>query len=479
MASDEHILTILEIDDFLKQPENRDIVKKHFKLWLDDSGILEELHNDQIFVDCEAFLDDAEALQKRFVKTKAFDLARKALEDNHTLCIIGDPGVGKSITSKMLVLYLVFLKYRVRYTSNVSDLGALKASLQRNPDAKEVIVLDDCFGQAYFEMRASQGTELIALLKYVKNHKNKRLILNSRVTIFNEVRQRQRELMCSLENKELKVHLLDINNLSEEEKARILYNHMYFSQLPEAYFQEIRRDGRYRKIVHHRNFNPRIVEYVCSPGKYQRVPPEEFFQLFLHHLDNPREIWVDEYDNRLQPVDRILLQTIYSLTATTADLELVRRCFNRRISTISSVDKMINQFEHSLERLSGGFVRILDNRGKKELSMRNPSVNVFLDSRLIPDSCERTELLSSICSVNQLRLLPEEERMPFLVDLLQTGEIDRFIFPDEENRVDIIGYTILATGLYFVQYRQELMAYLRSIFPRIPVLMCFSRKGST
>lgn len=285
--------------------------------------------------------------------------------------------------------------------------------------------------------------------------------------------------MCSLENKELKVHLLDINNLSEEEKARILYNHMYFSQLPEAYFQEIRRDGRYRKIVHHRNFNPRIVEYVCSPGKYQRVPPEEFFQLFLHHLDNPREIWVDEYDNRLQPVDRILLQTIYSLTATTADLELVRRCFNRRISTISSVDKMINQFEHSLERLSGGFVRILDNRGKKELSMRNPSVNVFLDSRLIPDSCERTELLSSICSVNQLRLLPEEVRMPFLVDLLQTGEIDRFIFPDEENRVDIIGYTILATGLYFVQYRQELMAYLRSIFPRIPVLMCFSRKGST
>ena len=464
MASDKHILTILEIDDFLKQPENRDIVKKHFKLWLDDSGILEELHNDQIFVDCEAFLDDAESLQKRFVKTKAFDLARKALEKNHPLCIIGDPGVGKSITSKMLVLYFASLGYRVRYTSNVSDLGALKASLRRDPEAKEVIVLDDCFGQAYFEMRASQSSELVALLKYVKNHKNKRLILNSRVTIFQEARQRQRELMRCLEDQELKVQLLDINNLSEEEKARILYNHMYFSRLPDAYFEEIRKEGRYRKIISHRNFNPRIVEFVCSPRRFQQVPSAEYFHLFLHHLDNPREIWADEYDNRLQPVDRILLQTIYSLTATTVDLELVRRCFNRRISTIPSVDKTINQFEHSLERLSGGFVRILDNKGKKELTMRNPSVNDFLDSRLISDSCERTELLCSISCVYQLRLLPESERMPYIVDLLRTGRIDQFIFLDSDSRTDIIGFTILSSGIYFVQYRQELMAYLRSIF---------------
>ena len=69
MASDKNIITILEIDDFLKKDENRDILRKHFKLWLDDTGILQELGNDKVFVDCEAFMDDAETLHKLFVRT--------------------------------------------------------------------------------------------------------------------------------------------------------------------------------------------------------------------------------------------------------------------------------------------------------------------------------------------------------------------------------------------------------------------------
>ena len=54
----------------------------------------------------------------------------------------------------------------------------------------------------------------------------------------------------------------------------------------------------------------------------------------MKHLDNPMEMWADEYDNRLQQTDRILLQTIYSLTTTTAGYTLVQECFNRRISHI-------------------------------------------------------------------------------------------------------------------------------------------------
>ena len=41
---------------------------------------------------------------------------------------------------------------------------------------------------------------------------------------------------------------------------------------------------------------------------------------FEKHLDNPREIWNDEYDDRLKHEDRILLQTIYSLTTTNRTL---------------------------------------------------------------------------------------------------------------------------------------------------------------
>lgn len=372
MASDRHIVTLNEIDDFLKQYANRDILKKHFKLWLDDTGILQELNNDDIFVDCEAFLDDAEELHKLFVRTSAFDRALKALEKDQTLCIIGDPGVGKSITSKMLVLHYASQGYRVRYTSNITDLGSLKASLRSDDKAKEVILLDDCFGQAYFEMKSTQSSELISLIKYVKRRPNKVLILNSRITIFQEARQRQRDLVSCIDRKDFKVHLLDINRLSGEEKAKILYNHLAFSGIPDNHFEDIKTGLRYRSIINHRNYNPRIIEFICNPKRYKTVPADKFFLFFQKHLDNPKEMWKDEYEDRLKLEDRILLQTIYSLTTTTANADVVQQCYEHRIASIPNIDKTVDQFSRSLQRLNEGFIRILDNHGKKEISMQTP-----------------------------------------------------------------------------------------------------------
>lgn len=460
MLSDRHIITLVEIDEFLKQNDNRDILKKHFKLWLDDTGILQELGNDEVFVDCEAFLDDADELHKLFVRTSAYDSALNALENDQTLCIIGDPGVGKSITSKMLVLYYASQGYRVRYTSNVTDLGSLKASLRSDDRAKEVILLDDCFGQAYFEMKSTQSTELISLIKYVKRRPNKILILNSRITIFQEARQRQRDLASCMERKDFKVHFLDINKLSIEEKAKILYNHLSFSGIPEDYFEDIKTDFRYRRIINHRNYNPRIIEFVCNPKRYKSIPSNKFFLFIQKHLDNPREMWKDEYDDRLKLEDRILLQTIYSLTTTTVNAEAARRCFEHRIAGIPNIDKTVDQFSRSLQRLNEGFIRILDNRGIRELSMQNPSINDFLDGRLLNNNVERTELLSSICMVNQLRLFPEADRIPYVVNLLQTDRIDQFIFPEPQDRSAVIGHCILASGLCMDVYRPEFLDYL-------------------
>lgn len=379
MDSDRNIITKLEIDDFLKMEENRDILKKHFKLWLDDTGILMELQNGNIFVDCEALLDDADQLHRLFVPTQAFYNAKRLLEKNQTLCMVGDPGVGKSITSKILVLYFASQGYRVRYTSNVCDLSALKASLHREPDAKEVILLDDCFGQAYFEMQSSQSSQLISLIKYVKHRENKVLILNSRITIFQEVQQRQRDLVQCLERKEFKVSLLDINEISPVEKAEILYNHLYFSGIPQEYFENIRIEHRYRAIVSHKNYNPRIIEFVCTSKHYQAVAPSDYYDFIMSHLENPKEIWKDEYEDRLSSTDRILLQTLYSLTSTVVPAALVKQCFERRIADIPFVDKTVDQFQRSVERLNEGFIQIQDNNGQMQLSMRNPSVNDFLN----------------------------------------------------------------------------------------------------
>lgn len=170
-------------------------------------------------------------------------------------------------------------------------------------------------------------------------------------------------------------------------------------------------------------------------------------------------MWKNEYEERLQPADRILLQTIYSLTATFIRADLVRQCFDRRISGNPMIDKTVDQFSKSLVRLSEGFISILDIQGKQNLSMQNPSVNDFLDGRLKTSPLERNDLIQSICTLQQMRLLSKSDQLPYAIQLLQTGKIDQFIFPEPAHRTRFIACTILSSKLCIEKFKNELLEY--------------------
>lgn len=465
MESDKQIITIFEIDDFLQRGENQDILQKHFKLWIDSTRILESITNDDIFVDCEVLMSDIEEEKKLFVRTTAFDKALDCLETSRILCIVGDPGVGKSLTSKMLILHYAAHGYRVRYTTDVSDLTSLKASLRRDPVSNEIILLDDCFGQAYFEMKYSQSTELLSLIKYIKAHPHKKMILNSRITIFQEARERQPNLVKSLEKGEYQIYILNMTLLSKEERARIFYNHLSFGKIPYEYFAELKQNRAYAWIVNHTNFNPRIIEFVCSAKQYTSVSPEHFPSFILDHLDNPKEMWKDEYEWRLQTVDRILLQTIYSLSKSYVNEKVVRICFDRRIRFYENVDKTIDQFSAALLRLTDGFVTIAEYRGNRFLAMQNPSINDFLNGRMRENPIEKEELIKSICTVQQMWLLTPRDYSSYAIELLKTGKIHDFYFTNSKSKQAFVSWCILKEKVCLEEYKSMFWEFLSSPDP--------------
>ena len=105
MESPNNIITIIEINDFLEKEENVDILRKHFKLWIESTNILTSIFTNDICIDSDVLLSDIKESVHMFVKTTAYDNALSCLEKNNVLIIVGDPGVGKTITSKMLVLH--------------------------------------------------------------------------------------------------------------------------------------------------------------------------------------------------------------------------------------------------------------------------------------------------------------------------------------------------------------------------------------
>lgn len=464
MASTENIITLLELDAFLESPDNVDILRKHFKLWLESTSILTDILSNDIFVDSEALLSDIEEETKFFVKTQLFEEALSCLEKRNVLIIVGNPGVGKTVTSKMLVLHYAAYGYRVRYSTDGTDLNSLKRSLSQSPETKEIILLDDCFGQAYFNMKDTQENELLALIRFVNLNSNKILIMNSRISIYHEAEDRTPNLVKSFERKEYRAYVLDIEVMSTEDKAKIFYNHLYFGAVPEEYFASIRKNKRYREIVKHANYNPRIIEFVCSQQQFARVVPTQYADFIMKCLNNPEQIWKNEYERRLGATDRILLTTLYSLSDNAVPLEMVKACFEYRISKTQTLDSSINHFEQALNRLNESMIKIVDNRNVKMLSVANPSVNDFLREYLLVNVPERQALVTNCNCVRQLkRLLNSEMYHNSISKLFSDHSILSFVF---ENNKQKNGFIVAWCGLNQIcdeVYKPYIIDYIYNI----------------
>ena len=424
---------------------------------------MEDLASNELFVDCETLLADINREKTLFVRTAAFEAAVKYLENNKTIFITGNPGVGKTMTSKMIVFYYATMGYRVRFSTNVSDLSALKKSLSRNPDIKEIILVDDCFGQAYFNMRESQNSELVSLINYIKMSSNKRLILNSRITILQEAKERSSRLIGCLEGECCKVYVLDMSNLDILDKAKIFYNHIFFMGMNREHFTEIRKEKRYYDVIKHPNYTPRLVEFICDPNKYGGVSVSDYYSFIMQQLNNPREIWKDEYERRLGKVDRLLLLTIYSLSDSTVNEVDVKSCFEDLVVCETDIDMTINQYEASLSRLLEGFIQIVIENRIKKLRMVNPSVNDYIDGRLSASVLERNQLVKSVKSIQQKRrLLNDNDFDIFVESILKCHEVEKYRFATESQKDVFVTFYLGKYSIFDRQYVDRIQAFLKS-----------------
>lgn len=464
MESEANIITLIEIDNFLIHPDNVDILKKHYKLWISSTSILEDIFTKDICIDCEFLFSNIEKDEKFFVQTSAYNRALECLLKNRALFITGDPGVGKTVTSKMLILYFASQGYRIRYTTDGADLAALKRSLSQFPESKEIILLDDCLGQAYFNMKETQGNELLSIIRHVNIYKNKLLILNSRVTIYQEVKVRTPELVRSFDNKEYQVYLLNMDAISELEKARILYNHLFFNNIDKQHFDAIKKGKNYLKIINHKNYNPRIIEFISNHNRYDDILPENYFSFIMENLNNPNQIWADEYERRLSVVDRMLLTTLYSLTNTTVELSFVKQCFNYRLRNSQDIDLSVNQFSMSLSHLQKSFIKIVDVNGNQMLSMVNPSVNDFLNCYLSENLPEKESIINSCISINQYkRFLGNEEFEIRISSAFWDGSILKFYFENEKQKSTFISFYIATHKILDLIYKPFIDYFLSDV----------------
>lgn len=404
MDSPSNILTLNDFDSFLDEPCNSEILRKHYKLWLESTNILSQINNRNIFIDCESLLYEIHEQSKAFVKTTYYNQCIQVLESNRILLILGLPGVGKTVTTKMVALYYAANGHQIRYTTD-GEISNLKKVISESEDVPELVILDDCLGQIYFHMKETQESELISLIKYISLHPKKKLIMNSRVTIYNEAKARSNAFNSFSEEKANLIKTIDMSTLPCEEKGMIFYNHLFFKGIPNEYYNNILINKNYKQIVLHPNYSPRIMEYVTSQQRVTQIHPEKYAEFIMNCLTFPAEIWSNEYNRRLLPEDRLFLTTLYSLTETMIDENTLRRAYNYRLQFKSSTDTTRNYFDEALLHLNSSMVRIMDIQGKRFISVINPSVNDFLKEILLKNSLEFEDLKQHCSEYIQIKRL--------------------------------------------------------------------------
>jgi len=420
MTDISYIIDKIVIDDFLNDQANRNIVERHYKLWLASSNVLSLIRNQSTFIDCDILLMDINDEVKKFVQTQDYELAFKKLEKEKLIVLTGAPGVGKTTLSKMLLFKYASNNFKIRYSTN-GNISEIKNVLSKSPDEPEIILLDDFLGQHYIKIDDKSPTEINSLISFIKRNKNKRLILNSRITILNEAIQRNFDFELLMEKSKEQRYLIDLDIMSDLEKARILYNHLYFSKLPYEFWESVKLDNNYFDIILHDNYNPRIIEFVTTKSSYDSIGEITYFEFIKNHLDNPEKVWHDEFRNRLSEVDRLLITTLYSLTDDMIENEILEKAFNKRFKG----DANLNQYEETLKRLNRSLLKVVESKGIRKIAVLNPSINDYLLRELILNIKLQEQLVDEARYYEQItRAIKHTESNKHFVKQFTTGKFN-------------------------------------------------------
>ena len=232
------------------------------------------------------------------------------------------------------------------------------------------------------------------------------MILNSRIIILNEAKEEENKFNDFITEEENKRILVDTNEISYLDKAKILYNHLYFSGMGNDFFEEIKRDENYFKIIEHKNYNPRIIEYMTVNNRFKE--PKKYIKEFLRNLENPSQIWKSQF-KKMNEEDRIFLFTLYSLTNYGIEERILKDVVNKRL-TARNKDTTLNFFEKSLKKLIDSLITVKLHDNRTLISVLNPSVNDFLKNELKNNLVECSDIIKNSMYIEQiLNILSLEE----------------------------------------------------------------------
>lgn len=360
-----------------------DIERTHIKLWLSSSTVLAAVLEAIVHSGSHAFTVTSKAeiaaKVKVYAQNPSLGAARELLDKRHVLIISGPPGVGKTTLAEILSF---------AYLSEGWELVALRTledGFDRIDDLrKQIFFFDDFLGAIALDERAlaEKDNQLARFMTRVRSSPNARFILTTRAYILNEAKLSSERL--SDRRVELSTYVLDLSAYTRAIRARILYNHLALGRIDLACRRALIDSGKIGRIVDHKNYNPRVIDWMTDIINLDEVEPEHYAAAFLEALDNPKNLWEKAFTRHIKHAGRHLLITLFFAGLSDRQFQRLRLLFEAlhvRMCEDLGQARDPKDFENSLKHLEGSFIVLSGG----EADFINPSVRDYLSDYLSDD----------------------------------------------------------------------------------------------
>ena len=375
------------------------IEQRHPKLWLTSRAVLDKvLHNAEV-TRSEFEVHRIHQQMRRYVQTEVFREAEERLSDESVVMVAGPPGIGKTTLANML-LYEHLLQ---GWQAVVIDRDIVEGTNLFQRHVNQVFHFDDFIGATLVGERVSANDKaLVNFIALVRDDPTSRLILTTREHLYAQaVTCSERLRRAGLDTSRV---ILRMPRYTTRQRAQILYNHIYFSDLPDAYVMALLDDDFYYEIIHHERLNPRVIEWMTSHRHVSHVPAAEYRAFISRLLDSPLEVWRHAYEEELSHAARSLLLALWSYEGKIG-LHLLREAFSKLHAHRARKYRFVRSprdFNRALKELNGSFAR---SSGHNAVEVVDPSVLDLISGVLLEAPENATDLLVGAARFSQVERL--------------------------------------------------------------------------
>jgi DNA polymerase III delta prime subunit len=375
-----------------------DIERSHVKLWLSGAGALDRVLNAASHNFTTITREEIEAKVKVYAENPSFKSGRDILEGQRVLIVSGPPGVGKTTLAEMLCYAYIAEEWELVAIRNLEE------GFARIDDSKrQIFFFDDFLGRIALDERAlsTQDSDLARFISRVRRTPGARFILTTRAYIYEQARL----LSEALSDTKLNVsrYVLDVGIYTRRIRARILYNHLVVAGVPEAHIVTLIEQKAIKKIVDHKHYNPRIIQFMTEADRIADTGPASYPKAFLDTLKDPDLIWDKAFRTHITRRSQHLLIALFLVSEYGSEIEDLEELFagiHPVLCAKFGVPYDPKDFEGALRTVEGSFVVISGTT----VRYVNPSVRDYL-ARYLSDKALLSVLADGVPTLRSARNL--------------------------------------------------------------------------